>query len=368
MKNKKKIAVLAGDGIGPEIIGSALQVLETISSSSYMFEINEYPVGGYAIDRLGNALPAETLRGCEDSQAILFGSIGGPQWEHLPPNQQPERAALLPLRKHFHLFANLRPIEVYSQLGINLPVNNSAGARILIIRELTGGIYFGHPKKKEGNGANQFALDTMLYHRYEIERIAHLAFQMAKQRKSVIHSIDKANVLTSMSFWREVVRELHQKEYADITLKELYVDNAAMQLILNPKQFDIMLCPNLFGDILSDEASGLSGSLGLLPSASLGESRQSVGRFGLYEPAGGSAPDIAGHGIANPIAQILSLALMLRYSFSAEEPARLIENAVTKAISAGARTQDLISNGEKAISCAEMTTEICRQIQLSRKP
>ncbi|MCS6971507.1 MAG: 3-isopropylmalate dehydrogenase [Turneriella sp.] len=361
------IAVLAGDYIGPEVMRSALAVLEKIADSTVQFRFHEALVGGAAIDATGKALPAETLRVAESAHAILFGSVGGPKWEHLPPHEQPERAALLPLRKHFSLYANLRPAIIYPELRDASPLRPDIigeGLDILILRELTGDVYFGEPKLRRGCGPDEEALDTMLYRRFEIERIAHLAFRTARQRRKTVHSIDKANVLTSMVFWREVVSEV-AKQYPDVKLQHMYVDNAAMQLIRNPAQFDVMLCPNMFGDILSDEASQITGSIGMLASASLGESGK-WGKdglpFGLYEPIGGTAPDIAGKGIANPIAQILSAALMLRHSLQLEEKAQRIEKAVRAAIRGGARTRDLTSDPARAISTAEMTQEIIRHL------
>jgi len=350
-----KVAVMSGDGIGPEVMNSAREVLDAVlanSGKSFVFE--EAVVGGAAIDATGKALPAETLTLAEKSDAILFGSVGGPKWESMPPQEQPERASLLPLRKHFSLFANMRPAIIFPELKDASPLRPDLvanGLDILILRELTGDVYFGTPKERRGSGPEEEALDTMVYRRYEVERIARLAFESARLRNKKVHSIDKANVLTSMVFWREIVTEIH-KEYTDVTLEHMYVDNASMQLIKNPSQFDVVLCPNMFGDILSDEASQITGSIGMLASASLGvegQFGQPGTRFGLYEPAGGSAPDIAGKGIANPIAQILSAALMLRYSFGMKEEALRIESAVRKAISGGARTGDLIPPGSGSV-------------------
>jgi 3-isopropylmalate dehydrogenase len=366
-----KIAVLAGDGIGPEVMQSALKVFDKVTHGNVnKFRLSEANVGGAAIDAHGSALPDSTLKLCEESDAILFGSVGGPKWENLPPAQQPERAALLPLRKHFELFANLRPAIIYPELKDASPLRSDLvenGLNILIMRELTGDVYFGQPKGRHGTGPDEEAFDTMKYKRYEIERIAKIAFETARLRKKVVHSIDKANVLTTMVLWREVVIEVH-KSYPDVKLIHMYVDNASMQLVKNPSQFDVVLCPNLFGDILSDEASQITGSIGMLASASLGAPESKWGKngysFGLYEPSGGSAPDIAGQGIANPIAQILSAALMLRYSFKMETEALRIENAVKKVIAAGARTGDLIQSGSgaKAINTKEITDLILAEI------
>jgi 3-isopropylmalate dehydrogenase len=348
-----QIAVLSGDGIGPEVMEAALKVLVVIQKKYNLnFTLKEAFVGGIAIDKKGHALPQETIDLCKASAAILFGSIGGPKWEKLPPEQQPERAALLPLRKMFDLFANLRPTRVYPAL-INSstlkPEVLEGGLDILVLRELTGDVYFGQPKVIDEN----HGLDTMVYQKHEVERIAKVAFEVARGRKKKVVSIDKANVLSSMVFWRKIVTEVH-KNYSDIELTHMYVDNAAMQLIRNPKQFDVMLCPNMFGDILSDEASMIAGSLGMLPSASINGSS-----FGLYEPSGGSAPDIAGKGIANPIAQILSLAMLLRYSLKMEEPAKNIEQAVQKTLDAGYRTKDIYSHGCDLVHTLGMSEKIC---------
>lgn len=360
------IAVLPGDGIGPEVMPAALQVLSAALGDRYStFTFREAAVGGAAIDLTGEALPKATLDLCEQSDAILFGSVGGPKWEHLPPEKQPERASLLPLRKHFKLFANLRPVTLYPELQASSPLKpeRTQGTDLLVIRELTGDVYFGQPKGRDGQNDQERAFDTMVYFRYEVERIAKVAFEAAAGRKHKVTSIDKANVLTSMVLWREVVtqyaKSYNEKAAQPVALDHMYVDNGAMQLILNPSRFDVLLCPNMFGDILSDEASVIGGSLGMLASASLSEKAG----FGLYEPAGGTAPDIAGKGIANPIAQILSASLMLRYSFGEAEAAARIDAAVKKAIAQGARTIDLAGPGENRINTAEMTQEIIRQLK-----
>lgn len=359
------IAVLPGDGIGPEVMPAALDVLSKALKDRWSnYEFKEAAVGGAAIDQHGEALPQPTLKLCEESDAILFGSVGGPKWENLPPEKQPERASLLPLRKHFKLFANLRPVTLYPELQSSSPLKpeRTQGTDLLVIRELTGDVYFGQPKGREGQGPEERAFDTMVYHRFEIERIARVAFEAAAGRRKKVTSIDKANVLTSMVLWRETVTAFATSYNASagepVALEHMYVDNGAMQLILAPSRFDVLLCPNMFGDILSDEASVLGGSLGMLASASLSEKQG----FGLYEPAGGTAPDIAGKGIANPVAQILSAALMLRYSFGEAEAAANIDRAVKKAISAGARTIDLAGPGEPRISTQEMKEEIIRHL------
>jgi len=292
-----KLAVLAGDGIGPEVMKEALKVLKKIESKyKIKFEFTEADVGGIAIDKHGRALPDETVKICKASDAILFGSVGGPKWDKLPIEQRPERGALLPLRKMFDLYANIRPAIIFKQLAdasTLKPEVVGEGFTILVFRELTGDCYFG--KKGEGN---DFAFDEMRYTIPEIKRIAKVAFEAAMKSKKKITSIDKANVLKTMVLWRKTVAEV-AKQYPEVQLENMYVDNAAMQLVKNPRQFDIMLCPNMFGDILSDLAAALTGSLGMLPSASLAD-----GKFGLYEPAGGTAPDIAGKGIASPLSMI----------------------------------------------------------------
>ncbi|MGY0616572.1 3-isopropylmalate dehydrogenase [Vibrio sp. FJH11] len=354
-----KIAVLPGDGIGPEVMAQAHKVLDAIEKKhNIVFEREEHDVGGIAIDNHGCPLPESTVKACEESDAVLFGSVGGPKWEHLPPNDQPERGALLPLRKHFQLFCNLRPAQIHSGLEAFSPLRadiSERGFDIVVVRELTGGIYFGQPKGREGEGATEKAFDTEVYHRFEIERIAKIAFESARLRRKKVCSIDKANVLQSSILWREVVEEI-AKDYPDVELSHMYIDNATMQLIKDPAQFDVMLCSNIFGDIISDECAMITGSMGMLPSASLNESK-----FGLYEPAGGSAPDIAGKNIANPVAQILSAALMLRYSLGEETAAQDIESAVSKALSAGELTADLASNNP-ALSTSEMGDKIAEYI------
>lgn len=350
--NTMKIAVLAGDGIGPEVMSVATAILEHIlQAKGASFELREAAVGGVAIDTHGSALPQQTLDTCNWSDAILFGSVGGPKWEGLPPEQRPERGALLPLRKAFNLYANLRPAIIFPQLKAASPLKDEIiGNRfdLLVVRELTGGIYFGQPKGREGNTA----FDTLVYSVEEIERIAHLAFQAAQKRGGRVTSVDKANVLSSMVLWREVVESV-SASYADVELNHMYVDNATMQLVKNPSQFDVLLCPNMFGDIISDEASMITGSLGMLPSASLSD-----GKFGLYEPSGGSAPDIAGQGIANPIAQILSMAMMLKYSFSMDDAHDAVFKAISRVLDDGYRTGDIMSPGCTNIGTEEMGQRI----------
>jgi 3-isopropylmalate dehydrogenase len=349
-----KVAVLPGDGIGPEVMDVALKVLDAVEQKyDVKFERTHANVGGAGIDNEGKALPETTVNICKASDAILFGSVGGPKWETLPPDEQPERGALLPLRKIFGLYANLRPAIIFPSLTGASSLKEeviAGGFNVLVVRELTGGIYFSQPKGIEGEGRNRVGIDTMRYSVPEIERITHVAFQAARKRGKKVCSIDKANVLSSSVLWREVVTGI-AKEYPDVELSHMYVDNGAMQLVKWPKQFDVLLCENMFGDILSDEAAMLTGSLGMLPSASLAE-----GTFGMYEPSGGSAPDIAGQGIANPIAQILSAGMMLKFSFGMLDAANALDNAVAKVLDQGFRTRDIFQNkeGEKLVNTKEM--------------
>lgn len=359
------IAVLAGDGIGPEVMAEARRVLNSVESRfSLRFQCTEARVGGIAIDTDGQALPPETVRICRESDAILFGSVGGPKWESLPPQQQPERAALLPLRKEFSLFANLRPAVCYPALTHASPIKESlvaGGFDVLCVRELTGGLYFGQPKGRHEENGEPVAIDTMVYRKSEIERIAHVAFRAAQGRSKKLTSIDKANVLENGVLWRQTVTAL-AGQYPDVQLSHLYVDNAAMQLIKNPRGFDVVLAENLFGDILSDEMAMIAGSLGMLPSASLGVKETAHGRFGLFEPSGGTAPDIAGKGIANPIAQILSAGMMLRYALGQPAAADAIDRAVRKVIDSGLRTGDIWSEGTRRVGTAEMGQAIADAI------
>lgn len=352
-----KVAVLAGDGIGPEVMAQARKVLDRISEVYGLnFEYREADVGGIAIDNHGKALPESSVETCRWADAVLFGSVGGPKWEKLPPDEQPERGALLPLRKIFGLYANLRPAIIFPQLKDASPLKAEVigdELNILVVRELTGGIYFGSPKGRDGDRA----VDTLVYTKQEIVRIAHVAFKAAEIRARKVCSIDKANVLASSILWRETVEEV-AKDYPDVALSHMYVDNAAMQLVKNPQQFDILLCENMFGDILSDEASMITGSLGMLPSASLAD-----GSFGLYEPSGGSAPDIAGKGIANPIAQILSAAMMLKYSFGQNEAYDAIFGAIRSVLDQGYRTADIMGPNCTQIGTEEMGTRIAGSIK-----
>src|SRR6185295_17370521 len=344
---------------------ASLKVVETAGTKfGLTFAFDHQLVGGAAIDAKGKALPPETVAACEAADAILFGSVGGPKWEKLPPNEQPERGALLPLRKHFGLFANLRPSVCFPSLTHASPVKNElieGGFDVLCVRELTGGIYFGKPKSRGEVDGEMTAIDTMVYKKSEIVRIAHVAFKAAQGRRKQLTSIDKANVLENGILWRATVVEV-AREYPGVKLAHLYVDNAAMQLIKNPKGFDVVLCENLFGDILSDEMAMITGSLGMLPSASLGLKETATGRFGMFEPSGGTAPDIAGKGIANPIAQILSAGMMLRYSLGEIAAADAIAAAVRSVIDAGLRTGDIWSEGTKRVGTREMGEAIAAAI------
>ncbi len=344
-----KVAVLPGDGIGPEIVREAVAILQLVAPD---IETQEALVGGCAYDATGHPLPAETLALCREADAILLGAVGGPKWDVIPdPDLRPERGALLPLRKHLGLYANLRPAILHKALADASALKPSLvgdGLDVLVVRELTGGVYFGQPKSNDGNRA----IDTMVYTKEEIVRIAHVGFQAAQKRGKRLCSVDKQNVLMTSVLWRDTVNEV-AKDYPDVELTHMLVDNCAMQLVRNPKQFDVIVTENLFGDVLSDEAAMITGSLGMLPSASLG-----TGTFGLYEPIHGSAPDIAGKGIANPLATILSVALMLRYSFGREDAAQRIEAAVGKVLEAGLRTPDIAGSGEATVGTVEMAAAV----------
>ncbi|MFP4686556.1 MAG: 3-isopropylmalate dehydrogenase [bacterium] len=352
-----KLAVLPGDGIGPEVTGEALKLLEAIveTDSSLDIEINEYDVGGASIDKHGEPLKEEVLADCKDSDAILLGAVGGPKWDELPVHKRPEHA-LLSLRKQCELFANLRPARVYSALVDSSPLKNeiAENANLLIVRELTGGLYFALPRGIEGQGTKRRGFNTLSYSALEVKRITEVAVRAARRRFGRLTSVDKANVLESSKVWRETVVDVVPD---DIELDHLYVDNAAMQLIRDPRQFDVIVTGNMFGDILSDAASQITGSIGLLPSASLGE-----GKLGMYEPVHGSAPDIAGEGKANPLATILSLAMMFRYSMSGSPWAERIETAVENVVNSGARTADMYHPDKKYLSTAEMGREVLNEL------
>ena len=346
MGRNYKIGIIKGDGIGPEIVDEGMKVLDALSANmGFNIEYHEMLLGGSAIDETGVPLPNETIQGVKKCDAVLFGAIGGPKWDNLERHLRPE-SGLLGLRKEMGTFANLRPAIVYDELvnASTLKPNVVKGVDIMVVRELTGGIYFGQPREL----LEDKAYNTMIYTKEEVRRIAKVAFEIAMKRSKRVCSVDKANVLEVSQFWRETVIEIAQ-DYPEVELTHMYVDNAAMQLIRDPKQFDVILTGNIFGDILSDAASMLSGSIGLLPSASTGES------VGLYEPIHGSAPDIAGQGIANPLATISSVAMMLKYALNEEEASEKIDNAIKKALANGYRTGDLAAYDAKEIcSCSEI--------------
>ena len=356
---KYTIAVLKGDGIGPEIVDSALRVLRKIAVKfGHEFDIHEYLIGGAAIDAVGIPLPEETVTGCRNADSVLLGAVGGPKWDTLPPEIRPEKA-LLGIRSALGLYTNLRPARLFPALRNASPLKESVianGFDILIVRELTGGIYFGERGYRQGKYGEE-AYDTEAYSVAEIERIGRAAFEAAEKRSRRVTSVDKANVLETSRLWRNTMHRLAE-EYSDITYQDLYVDNAAMQLVRDPAQFDVIVTSNMFGDILSDEASQLTGSIGMLPSASLGASG-----CGLYEPIHGSAPDIAGKNTANPIAQILSAAMMLRYAFHLNAEADRIENAVSGVLNDGFCTADLLDSAQTVpLSCTEMTETILERL------
>lgn len=344
------IAVIPGDGIGPEVIAEAINVLDSVGAKyGHSFSYKEALAGGSAIDAVGKCLPQETIDICKDADAVLLGAVGGPKWDMLPGDERPERA-LLGLRKELGLFANIRPALLFPELGEECPLKPEiveGGLDIVVVRELTGGIYFGEKGVKE-TPMGKAAYDVEQYSEEEVRRIAHVAFHMAMQRNKKVTSVDKANVLESSRLWRRVVNEI-SSEYPEVTLEHMYIDNTAMQLVRNPKQFDVILTSNIFGDILSDEASMITGSIGMLPSASL-----AAGNFGMYEPIHGSAPDIAGQNKANPLATILSVAMMLRYTLGLPAEADAVEEAVKKVLAGGHRTADLAKKGQKAIGTKEM--------------
>ena len=349
------ITVLKGDGIGPDVVTEAMGVLECVGKKyGHDFVFNEKLAGGCAYDAYGEPLPEETLEACKNGDAILLGAVGGPKWDHLPANLRPEAGALLKLRSSLGLYANLRPAIIHKALSDASPIKPEIigdSLDILVVRELTGGIYFGERGYREGKHGEE-AYDVEAYSEFEIKRIAVQAFEAAMKRNKHVTSIDKANVLESSRLWREVVHEV-AKDYPDVTLTDMLVDNAAMQLVKNPRQFDVVVTSNMFGDILSDEASQITGSIGMLPSASLGATKR-----GMYEPIHGSAPDIAGQNKANPIATILSAAMMLRYSFDLMDEAQAIEDAVDAYLNAGYRTADLAGEGVTPLSCTECTEKI----------
>ncbi|MCO6426553.1 3-isopropylmalate dehydrogenase [Nitrosomonas communis] len=344
-----KIAVLAGDGIGPEITAQAQRVLTALKSDGLKLELESGLLGGCAVDVTGEPFPEATRKLVTKADAVLLGAVGGPKYDSLPREKRPEQG-LLAIRKELNLFANLRPAILYPELASvsTLKPEVVSGLDILIVRELTGDIYFGQPRGIEQRNGQRVGFNTMIYSEMEIRRIAHVAFQAARKRKGRLCSVDKMNVLECTQLWRDVVIET-AKDYPEISLSHMLVDNAAMQLVRDPKQFDVIVTGNMFGDILSDEASMLTGSIGMLPSASLDEQNK-----GLYEPIHGSAPDIAGKDVANPLATILSVAMMLRYSFAQEDAALRIENAVRKVLAQGFRTSDIYEPGMKKVGTIEM--------------
>ena len=345
---KATIAVLPGDGIGPEVTSEAVKVLQKIAAKfGHEFTFNEAPMGGNAIDRFGDACPESTIKTCEQADAILLGAVGGPKWSDPAAPVRPEQG-LLKVRKHFELFANLRPVKAYKALAQNTPLRPEflEGVDLLFVRELTGGLYFG-PRLEQGDGDK--AYDTELYTTAEVERVAHVAFRAAQVRRKMVTSVDKANVMASSRLWRRTVTKVHD-DYADVDLDHILADACTMYLMTRPGSFDVLLASNMFGDILSDEASVLGGSLGMSPSASLGS-----GKFGLYEPIHGSAPDIAGQGKANPTGTILSGAMLLRYSLGLDAEANAIEAAIDATIEDGARTPDIAARGGSFITTTEFT-------------
>ena len=356
---EKNIALLRGDGIGPEIVDSAVAVLEKVAEKfGHTFNFTPYLIGGAAIDATGIPLPQETVDGCLASDSVLLGAVGGPKWDTLPASIRPEKG-LLGIRSAMGLYTNLRPAKLYPALKDECPLRADIverGFDLMMVRELTGGIYFGERGRREGKYGPE-AWDTEAYSVMEVERIARAAFEAARKRRKNVISIDKANVLETSRLWRETVHRIAE-EYPDVTCTDMLVDNAAMQLVRRPSQFDVVVTSNMFGDILSDEASQITGSIGMLASASLGE-----GTRGLYEPIHGSAPDIAGQDKANPIATVLSAAMMLRYAFDMAEEADCIEAAVNKVLEDGVRTADIVGNsGIQPVGCKQMTEEIIKRI------
>ncbi|MFQ5579302.1 MAG: 3-isopropylmalate dehydrogenase [Nitrospiria bacterium] len=367
MVNKMKVAVLPGDGIGREITPQAVAVLRVIGQKfGHQFEFESGIVGGAAIDQFGEPLPEETLRLAMGADAVLLGAVGGPKWEGMDYAIRPERA-LLGLREKLGLFANLRPAILYPMMADASTLKREVidGIDLMVVRELTGGIYFGKPRGIEGYGEEERGINTLVYTTSEVERIARVAFEVARKRRKKVTSIDKANVLEVTELWRKVVIKVHQ-DYPDVDLSHMYVDNCAMQLIRNPKQFDVLVTTNMFGDILSDAAAMLTGSIGMLPSASMGgQAGEDTGGCvkGMYEPIHGSAPDIAGQDLANPLATILSAAMMLRYSFGLGKEACTVEDAVFKVLEEGYRTSDIFSDGTKKVGTKEMGDRVVAHLE-----
>ncbi|PWS36434.1 3-isopropylmalate dehydrogenase [Falsiroseomonas bella] len=365
MPANKKLLILPGDGIGPEVVRETRRIIEWLERRrAITFEIEEGLVGGIALDTTGSACPDETVEAAKAADAVLFGSVGGPKWDSLPFDKRPE-LGILRLRKDLGLFANLRPAVVLDPLldASALKHDLVRGLNIMIVRETTSGVYFGEPRGvTTGADGKRTGVDTQLYHEDEIARVARVAFELARQRRNKVTSVDKANVMQSGRLWRAVVGEVHKAEFADVELEHMYADNCAMQLASRPKQFDVILADNLFGDVLSDLAAALTGSLGMLPSATLGEVQPTGKRHALYEPIHGSAPDIAGKGIANPSAQILSFAMLLKISFGMEEEAVLIEQAIEKVLAGGLRTADIMAPGMARIGTSVMGEAVLREL------
>ena len=354
-----KIAVIPGDGIGPEVTAEAIKALDAVGEKfGHKFEYTYLLAGGAAIDKTGRCLPEETVEKAKNSDAVLLGAVGGPKWDSLPGDERPEKA-LLGLRKALGLYANLRPAIMFDELKSACPLKDEkviGGLDLLVVRELTGGIYFGERGTVDTDNKGKAAYDVEMYSEKEVERVARTAFEMAMKRNKKVTSVDKANVLESSRLWRKTVAEV-AADYPEVELENFYVDNAAMQLVYNPKQFDVIVTSNIFGDILSDEASMITGSIGMLPSASLAD-----GAFGMYEPVHGSAPDIAGTGKANPMAAILSAAMMLRYTFGLRNEADAVESAVRKILSEGLRTPDIMTPGYREITTSEAGSLIAEKI------
>ena len=354
----KTIAIIKGDGIGPEIVAEAMGVLDAVAAKfGHTFTYQDAPMGGNAIDAFGVPLPDSSLETCLASDSVLLGAVGGPKWDSQPPANRPERG-LLKLRSAMGLYTNVRPARMFSDLSAACPLREDIAAKgidFVVVRELIGGVYFGEHSTAEVDG-EQKATDIMAYSEHEVRRVAHVAFQMARKRRGRVTSIDKANVLDTSRLWRKTVAEV-AKEYPDVELLHMYVDNAAMQIVRDPSQFDVIVTENLFGDILSDEASQITGSIGMIPSSSMGE-----GTRGLYEPIHGSAPDIAGQNKANPIGTILAAAMMLRFSFDMAAEADAIENAVDATLKAGFRCGDILQTGGTLVGCREMGAEIRKRI------
>ena len=359
MKTEFNIAVFPGDGIGPEVIQEALKILKIIESKlGLKISLNEAPVGGAGYEATGHPLPEASLKAAQNSDAVLLGAVGGPKWENIDFSLRPERA-LLGLRSSLGLYANLRPASIFPALVDSSTLKREVveGLDLLVVRELTGGIYFGQPRGVDTlEDGTRRGFNTLVYTEPEIVRIARIAFDVARKRNKSVCSVDKANVLEATGFWREVVTDLHS-EYSDVNLSHMYVDNCAMQLVRNPKQFDVILTTNMFGDILSDEASMLTGSIGMLPSASLGE------KYAMYEPIHGSAPDIAGQELANPLATILSVGMMFKYSLGYEDPNTWIEDAVEAVLAKGVRTADIMSDGMKQVGTKEMGDLVAKELE-----